>query len=45
MRLCISGLFPRATIKTMKGQGYGFRDQEFLKLKVLALQETRCALP
>jgi len=31
-------------IKTMKRQAYGFRDQEFFKLKILALQETKYAL-
>ena len=31
-------------IKTMKRQAYGFRDQEFFKLKILALHETRYAL-
>jgi transposase len=31
-------------IKTMKRQAYGFRDLEFFKLKILALQETRYAL-
>jgi transposase len=28
-------------IKTMKRQAYGFRDQEFFKLKILALHESR----
>jgi transposase len=31
-------------IKTMKLQAYGFRDQEFLKLKILALHESKYAL-
>ena len=31
-------------IKTMKRQAYGFRDQEFLKLKILAIHQTRYAL-
>jgi transposase len=31
-------------IRTMQRQAYGFRDQEFFKLKVLALHETRYAL-
>ena len=31
-------------IKTMKRQAYGFRDQEFLKLKILAIHESRYAL-
>jgi transposase len=31
-------------IKTMKRQAYGFRDQEFLKLKILALHESKYAL-
>lgn len=31
-------------IKTMKRQAYGFRDQEFFKLKILPLHETRYAL-
>lgn len=31
-------------IKTMKRQAYGFFDQEFFKLKILALHETRYAL-
>lgn len=31
-------------IKTMKRQAYGFRDQEFFKLKILALHTTRYAL-
>ena len=31
-------------IKTMKRQAYGFRDQEFLKLKILGLHETKYAL-
>ncbi len=31
-------------IKTMKRQAYGFRDQEFFKLKILGLHETRYAL-
>jgi transposase len=31
-------------IKTMKRQAYGFRDQEFFKLKVYALHETEYAL-
>jgi hypothetical protein len=30
--------------KTMKRPAYGFRDQEFFKLKVLALHETRYEL-
>lgn len=31
-------------IKTMQRQAYGFRDQEFFKLKILALHEARYAL-
>jgi transposase len=31
-------------IKTMKRQAYGFRDQEFFKLKILALHEAKYAL-
>jgi transposase len=31
-------------IKTMKRQAYGFRDQEFFKLKIYALHETEYAL-
>ena len=31
-------------IKTMKRQAYGFRDPEFLKLKILAIHETKYAL-
>jgi transposase len=31
-------------IKTMQRQAYGFRDQEFFKLKIYALHETRYAL-
>jgi transposase len=31
-------------IKTMKRQAYGFRDQEFFKLKIMALHRTRYAL-
>jgi transposase len=31
-------------IKTMKRQAYGFRDQEFFKLKILGLHETQYAL-
>ena len=31
-------------IKTMKRQAYGFRDTEFLKLKILGLHETRSVL-
>jgi transposase len=31
-------------IKTMKRQAYGFRDPEFLKLKILAIHETTYAL-
>jgi transposase len=31
-------------IKTMKRQAYGFRDKEFLKLKILAIHETRYEL-
>jgi transposase len=31
-------------IKTMKRQAYGFRDKEFFKLKILAIQETKYAL-
>ncbi len=31
-------------IKTMKRQAYGFRDQEFFKLKILALHETKYEL-
>jgi transposase len=31
-------------IKTMPRQAYGFRDQDFGKLKISALQETRYAL-
>jgi transposase len=30
-------------IETMKRQAYGFRDQEFLKLKILAIHEARYA--
>src|SRR5512142_2489489 len=30
-------------IKTMKRQAYGFRDQEFFKLKILAIHETKYA--
>jgi transposase len=32
------------TIKTMKRQAYGFRDEEFIKLKILAIHETKYAL-
>jgi transposase len=31
-------------IKTMKRQAYGFRDQKFFKLKILAIHETKYAL-
>jgi transposase len=31
-------------IKTMKRQAYGFRDQDFLKLKILAIHESKYAL-
>jgi transposase len=31
-------------IKTMQRQAYGFRDQEFFKLKILAIHESRYAL-
>jgi transposase len=31
-------------IKTMKRQAYGFRDQEFLKLKIYGIHETKNAL-
>ena len=31
-------------IKTMKRQAYGYRDQEFLKLKILAIHESKYAL-
>jgi transposase len=31
-------------IKTLKRQAYGFRDQEFFKLKILAIHEARYAL-
>ena len=31
-------------IKTMKRQAYGFRDQEFFKLTIYALHETKYAL-
>lgn len=31
-------------IKTMKRQAYGFRDKEFLKLKILAIHETKYVL-
>lgn len=31
-------------IKTMKRQAYGFRDTEFLKLKIMALHETKYVL-
>ena len=31
-------------IKTMKRQAYGFRDQEFFKLKIMAIHLTRYAL-
>ncbi len=31
-------------IKTMKRQAYGFRDQEFLKLKILGIHESKYAL-
>jgi transposase len=31
-------------IKTMKRQAYGFRDQEFFKLKILAIHETKYVL-
>lgn len=30
-------------IKTVQRQAYGFRDQEFFKLKILALHETKYA--
>jgi Transposase and inactivated derivatives len=31
-------------IKTMQRQAYGFRDHEFLKLKILGIHETKYAL-
>jgi transposase len=31
-------------IKTMKRQAYGFRDHEFLKLKILGIHETQYVL-
>jgi transposase len=31
-------------IKTMQRQAYGFRDYEFLKLKILGIHETKYAL-
>ena len=31
-------------IKTLKRQAYGYRDDEFFRLKILALHETRYAL-
>ena len=31
-------------IKTMKRQAYGFRDQEFLRLKILGIHESKYAL-
>ena len=31
-------------IKTMKRQAYGFRDPEFLKLKILGIHQTTYAL-
>ena len=31
-------------IKTMQRQAYGFRDQEFFKLKILAIHEAKYAL-
>ncbi len=31
-------------IKTMKRQAYGFRDQEFFTLKILAIHETKYKL-
>jgi len=31
-------------IKTMKRQAYGFRDLEFLKLKIFAIHRTKYAL-
>src|SRR3984957_3898869 len=31
-------------IKTMKRQAYGFRDREFFKLKILAINEAKYAL-
>ena len=31
-------------IKTMKRQAYGFRDQEFFKLKILVIHEANYAL-
>ena len=31
-------------IKTMKRQAYGFRDPEFLKLKILGIHESKYAL-
>ncbi len=31
-------------IKTMKRQAYGFRDHEFLRLKILGIHETTYAL-
>ena len=31
-------------IKTMQRQAYGFRDQDFIQLKILAIHETRYTL-
>ena len=31
-------------IRTMQRQAYGFRDQEFFRLKILAIHETKYAL-
>jgi transposase len=31
-------------IKTMNRQAYGFRDQEFLRLKILRIHQTKYAL-
>ena len=31
-------------IKTMKRQAYGFRDDQFFKLKIMALHESKYAL-
>ena len=31
-------------IKTMKRQAYGFRDQEFFRLKILGIHQTKYAL-
>jgi len=35
---------PNNKIKTMKRQAYGFRDQEFFELKILAIHEAKYAL-